>query len=286
MTLTNGAIPDALLTFADGAQRLRIGTASRWALVSRQVQARYGWTPHIVSGYRSLALQVAIFTARYVPSATGSGPFGDVRVWNGVRYIRTSPAGPAAIPGTSNHGWGTAVDVDGLLSFASVQRQQFAAVAIGAGFSDAEGRAVGEPWHWVDTLDASTVSNVTATTGTLPTPPGDLTATPPEDDMFSDDDRGTLRTTYQNATDAADRSQRALDAVAAVAQQLDGLRLGIIGPEGVATPGEVLKGLRAANGGVATLLARDPQAPIDTAALLDAIKALPTETVAAIKAAL
>lgn len=60
-------------------------------------------------GFRSLAAQTAMFKARYTAQKTGNGRFGDVRWWNGVRYVRTSGAA-AAVPGTSNHGKGVAVD--------------------------------------------------------------------------------------------------------------------------------------------------------------------------------
>lgn len=193
LTLTNGAIPaDLLVDVAPGLQ-LRAGTAGRWAWVCQQVQARFGWTPTIYPGgaYRPLADQEALFTSRYTPQGLGTGPYGDVRWWRGTRYVRTSPAGAAAIPGTSNHGLGRAIDVAGLTSFSDPRRDQFAAVAVPAGFSDAEGRAVGEPWHWDDTLDPDVVTAAaTTTTGgaiapALPTVPLPAPLTTLEDDMLS-----------------------------------------------------------------------------------------------------
>lgn len=64
-----------------------------------------------VSGnpYRDLAGQRALFMRRY-QSTSPTRLDSRGRVWNGVRYYRTSGA-PAAVPGTSNHGWGLAVDV-------------------------------------------------------------------------------------------------------------------------------------------------------------------------------
>jgi len=60
--------------------------------------------------YRSYAEQVALFLSRYTTQAAGSGSYGDVRPWLGVRYVRTSPLGMGAIPGTSIHGSGRAID--------------------------------------------------------------------------------------------------------------------------------------------------------------------------------
>lgn len=68
-------------------------------------------TLHVFSGYRSYDEQRAIFLARYEPQAYGTGPYNDVRWWNGVRYVRTSGEGTVAVPGTSNHGDGKALDI-------------------------------------------------------------------------------------------------------------------------------------------------------------------------------
>lgn len=69
--------------------------------------------------YRDFAGQESLFRSRY----TTDGPTAldkSGRVWNGVRWYRHRGA-PAAVPGTSNHGWGLAVDValdaDGDLDF-------------------------------------------------------------------------------------------------------------------------------------------------------------------------
>lgn len=65
-------------------------------------------------GIRTEAEQTAIFLDRYRAQRTGSGPFGDVRWWNGTRYVRYSGLGTVAAPRTSNHeiqGTTAAVDV-------------------------------------------------------------------------------------------------------------------------------------------------------------------------------
>ena len=65
----------------------------------------------INSAYRSVATQRAIFLARYTVQFAGSGPFGDVRWYQGRRYVRTSAAGQVGVPGTSQHNFGLAIDV-------------------------------------------------------------------------------------------------------------------------------------------------------------------------------
>lgn len=80
------------------------------------LRAKFG--VHLVldpsKGIRTEAEQTAIFLSRYRAQRTGSGPFGDVRWWNGTRYVRHSGLGTVAAPRTSNHeiqGTTAAVDV-------------------------------------------------------------------------------------------------------------------------------------------------------------------------------
>ena len=56
---------------------------------------------------------------------------------------------PAAPPGYSNHQGGVAVDIGGVGPFGSTAYNWLARNAGRFGFSNAEGRRVGEPWHWV-----------------------------------------------------------------------------------------------------------------------------------------
>lgn len=60
-----------------------------------------------VGGYRTYDAQVALFKARYQTTPTSTG---EVKTWNGVRYWRKPGVASAAVPGTSNHGWGLAID--------------------------------------------------------------------------------------------------------------------------------------------------------------------------------
>jgi hypothetical protein len=65
-----------------------------------------GVTLKSVSSYRDYATQEAIFRDRYVDSWR---PTKSV-VWMGVRWYKRVGVATAAVPGTSNHGWGLAVD--------------------------------------------------------------------------------------------------------------------------------------------------------------------------------
>src|SRR5690606_19800620 len=59
------------------------------------------------STYRSYEAQRTLFLARYRTSPKANT---DVKTWNGQTWYRHTGATTAA-PGTSNHGWGLAVDV-------------------------------------------------------------------------------------------------------------------------------------------------------------------------------
>ena len=58
--------------------------------------------------YRSYDVQVRTFEARYTTQPLPGRP---TRTWDGVTYWQQPGTAAAAVPGTSNHGWGLAVDV-------------------------------------------------------------------------------------------------------------------------------------------------------------------------------
>lgn len=113
MAYKNGKIPTAELGVISGGH-LQKAAATSWNEMVKAAK-KDGVTLASAGAYRPYDdpykySQVEIFKDRYTKQATGSGPYGDVRRWNGVRYVRTSGAA-AAPPGTSNHGWGLAIDV-------------------------------------------------------------------------------------------------------------------------------------------------------------------------------
>jgi hypothetical protein len=116
----------------------------------------------IVTGaLRSYATQERIFRERYQVQWVGGGAYGDVRWWKGTRYVRRFGTAAAAVPGTSNHGSGDAIDVKTLresgdpshdvavvfTSWSDKDRVRFLKVAAEHGWDDEEGRRVNELWH-------------------------------------------------------------------------------------------------------------------------------------------
>lgn len=66
-----------------------------------------------VDCYRPYQVQLNAFVARYTPTFDPTVNIGTnyVRIWNGHTYYQKKGTVPCAVPGTSNHGWGLAVDV-------------------------------------------------------------------------------------------------------------------------------------------------------------------------------
>lgn len=142
--------------------RLRADAAASFDLVSDELHRVYGWRLAPTDGWRSFAIQQKIFLERYEARTVGYGPYGDVRYWSGVRYVRVRGAA-AAVPGTSNHGGGIAIDAGAGVNSYGTRWNQFAEIATARGWSHSEGRSVNEPWHWVY------IGN-----GTFPITPGPL----------------------------------------------------------------------------------------------------------------
>lgn len=135
-------------------QWLRADAAASWDRVAREVQRLYGWLPVLTDSARPIEVQERIFLDRYDRQATGGGFHNDVRFWKGVRYVRRryrksdgAPAAAAAVPGTSRHGFGLAVDASGLGGFTGTRYRQLMSVQAKHGWSNAAGRTINEAWH-------------------------------------------------------------------------------------------------------------------------------------------
>lgn len=134
------------------------------------------------SAYRNLATQEAIFTQRYTTTPNGTPP----RLWKGRRWYKRPGVAAAAVPGTSNHGWGLAADVgeerdrdagtesldQGTLGWLLAHEQTF-------GFSH---EIQSEPWHIRYFAGDRIASAVLAYEHTLTARPEPAPPSPPEDD--------------------------------------------------------------------------------------------------------
>ena len=126
---TNGNIPLDVLCPVEFAptQHLRCDAAEALARMNAAYRQVFGHDMVISGSYRSLPDQV---------------------------ITRAAKGGLAAVPGTSNHGWGLAVDLgDGMDSYGSAQYAWLKVNAVLFGwhhptYMDQGGRGPHEPWHW------------------------------------------------------------------------------------------------------------------------------------------
>ena len=105
--LGNGRIPvDRMLKVAPLSSGYLVPeAAAAWRNLQNAASAA-GFTLTMTGAYRSYDQQVQLFNERYSTSDTGR----DSKLWNGTKYWLRPNMAMAAVPGTSNHGWGCAVD--------------------------------------------------------------------------------------------------------------------------------------------------------------------------------
>lgn len=172
MAYANGQIPlSALTALSTGGHMLAPAAAAfeQWRIAA--AKAGFDMRPTTVGdAYRNLARQINVFSQRYEPRAYPYvGPYKDVRYWKGVRYVRMRGAA-AAVPGTSNHGKGLAVDIKNAGPFGGAYHAWMSRTGPKLGFTNTEGRSVNEPWHWVHS-GAWTVNNPIGGNGAIITNP-------------------------------------------------------------------------------------------------------------------
>jgi D-alanyl-D-alanine carboxypeptidase len=125
---SNGAIPISALCplWAASGQYLRADAAYAFDRLAHAYADRFGRATCITDSYRSYASQVSVYARK--PNL-------------------------AAVPGTSNHGWGTAVDLcGGIQEFDTVQHEWMVVNAplygwFHPGWAEPGGTRP-EPWHW------------------------------------------------------------------------------------------------------------------------------------------
>ncbi|MFJ2298170.1 M15 family metallopeptidase [Oerskovia paurometabola] len=187
-TYANGSVPPSLLAPLDGQPEasLRADAAAAWNRARADVWRRTGITLRVRGWNRTLDEQRRFFLERYEPRRTGGT---DVRWYQGVRYVRVRGAA-AAIPGTSNHGYGIAVDVEdygNVGEFNYPRRVATFPILAEHGWTDTEGRgAIREPWHLVYDPARDQHRNT-------PTPTPAPVAPAPVPDIQEDDDMNTER---------------------------------------------------------------------------------------------
>jgi LAS superfamily LD-carboxypeptidase LdcB len=138
----NGELPDTLLRPVKGGGQLEAHAATAWGAM--QLAAHFDGidlSKH-VGAYRPLTAQKALFTQRYKATQTGRVPEVTRTVGGKTWYLKKGMA-PAGTPGTSNHGWGLAIDVGS----ASGKRLRW---LLGDGFMTSNALKFGFSWQVSD----------------------------------------------------------------------------------------------------------------------------------------
>lgn len=129
----------------------RLGVAAGASYERLRFAAGVTGTTYANHAYRDLDEQERIFEDNYQTTYTEYEP-GKVDKrgpWEGTYWYRKAGHAPTAVPGTSNHGWGKAVDWQNLGGYGSSSWNRFANVAVAHGWNNDEGRRNDEAWHWV-----------------------------------------------------------------------------------------------------------------------------------------
>ncbi|MBN9210503.1 MAG: hypothetical protein BGO45_04590 [Microbacterium sp. 71-36] len=197
------------IRYADGEHNAASGTREAFGRFSDDLVAA-GLPPiTVVSGDREPAEQVDLFVTRFLQQATGSGPFGDVRWWDGsawgygggTRWVRWSSAGTVAVPGTGNHEKRRSDDL--AWPYNAVTTAHLRAREIAARHNiTCDGLGFGEPWHWTFWGALGVIGSPAST--------GNATPIPKEwDEMASEQQiedaayRGARRALNERGADAA-----------------------------------------------------------------------------------
>lgn len=151
MSILNGRLIQSLLSKTSNGHTLRKAARDSYERLNKAFKAEFGYELKLTQGYRTYAQQESIFRLRYRRTYATINGIIDRRIWKGVSWWRYRGAA-AAVPGTSNHGLGIAIDIStsiGFRSFTSTQFKWLAANGPRYGWTNTEGRSVNEPWHWV-----------------------------------------------------------------------------------------------------------------------------------------
>lgn len=143
------------LRFLNGSYNHASGTRDAFGMLSDALVREGLPEMRVTSGDREASDQIAIFVDRYDQRASGSGPYGDVRWWDGsrdgypggTRWVRVKAGGTVAVPRTSNHEARRSNDL--AMPYNSDTREHARARQLAPQFGiECDGIGFGEWWHW------------------------------------------------------------------------------------------------------------------------------------------
>jgi len=110
----NGRLPVSVLVDITGGGKLVSPAARAWEAMHAEAMSGVGTKPFkptsSADAYRSFPQQLAGFIARFL-DAPGPNTTTTTRTHLGKKWYLKKGMAPMATPGTSNHGWGLAVDI-------------------------------------------------------------------------------------------------------------------------------------------------------------------------------
>jgi hypothetical protein len=107
--IANGKLPDSLLKPIAIGGKLHHLAATAFNAMTKAAKAD-GINFKHVGDYRPYTAQLSLFKQRYVKGDSGD-PRKITRTFEGEKWMLKKGMAPAGSPGTSNHGWGIAIDV-------------------------------------------------------------------------------------------------------------------------------------------------------------------------------
>ena len=150
----NGKLPKSLLRPIAPSGQMHHYAATSWMML-RGLAAEEGLDWVHVGDYRPYAQQVALFMSRMKRFPDAKKNVQVTRIFNGEKWFLHVGA-PVATPGTSNHGWGLAIDaaLKTKAGVVTISTKPKGAKRSGLEFLLAEAPALGwswelqsEPWH-------------------------------------------------------------------------------------------------------------------------------------------
>lgn len=171
------------IRYAAGKYHAAAGTRGAFAGLSADLEQEGHPAIVVNDGDRELQDEIDMFLSRFRPQASGAGAFNDVRYWNGVRYVRFSPLGTVAPPGTGNHGKRRAGDL-GYPYNSDTAAHRRAQVLAKRHNITCEGMGFREWWHWTfwGPLGTITVPAASGSSSTITYPAPEFSSE--EDDMI------------------------------------------------------------------------------------------------------
>lgn len=145
----NGRLGAGILKRCGIGNFLMADPAARACRALVAAAAARGFQVRATGTYRSYAQQEALFRSRYTCEVLKGRP---TKRWNGETWYQLPKTAMAAVPGTSNHGWGLAVDfaeeLDGDVAPESVSPRLVKWLIKHAATYGFSAELQSEPWHW------------------------------------------------------------------------------------------------------------------------------------------